>query len=220
MPFCSYRVVFWFLAPLSLSLSLSHSVHFANRTNLSNTGSSIDRMLLDLLHWRPCSQHLVSERWRFFVPLPAAISTCTAFGFSAQRSVFCTAFDFRHFLKKRRRKEEERELEPHRVRSSLRVSVLWSCGCNRSRWAPCTTTTRSCFTRLNGNWTGHWTLFAARRNHSLQIGLQTTLGSCRIIKSVFNSTKTTVGSHSEQDLRFSEINTTCVRTRLEQHRVG
>ena len=34
--------------------------------------------------------------------------------------------------------------------------------------------TGSCFTRLNGIWTGHRTLFAARCNHSPQIGLQTT----------------------------------------------
>ena len=75
------------------------------------------------------------------------------------------------------KKEGKHKLESHRVRSPFRVSqppVPYSCDCNRLTWASCATTTRSCFIRLNGIWTGHWTLFATRCNHSREIGLQTT----------------------------------------------
>ena len=87
-----------------------------------------------------------------------------------QHSVF-------HFRWRTKNKEGEHKLESHCVRSSFGVSqpvVLYFCDCNCLRWASCATTTRLCFIRLNDIWTGHRTLFAARCNHSPQIGLQTT----------------------------------------------
>ena len=91
---------------------------------------TIIRMLLALPHWRPCSQHLVSERWRFFNPLPAVI---------IHSSTFCFSF----FLKSIEERRRKRNLPLTELKSQIRVSrpvVLRPCDCNRLKGNPCAKT--------------------------------------------------------------------------------
>ena len=73
------------------------------------TGSSSHRMLFDLLHWRPCPQQLVSERWRFFNLLPAVIV-------KPQHSIFA-------LFEEQRRKKTNKKPALHCVVALLRACV-------------------------------------------------------------------------------------------------
>ena len=85
---------------------------------ISIAGSSSSQMLFVLSHWRPCLQHLVSEHWRFFNPLPVVV-------------VHHTTFCFFVFLEEKRREKTNKKFASHCVKITN-----WSklAGCTLFRW--------------------------------------------------------------------------------------